>query len=143
MKLLLLLLPFSLLHSPGEKLVLIDRQLKNPAVRAGQITFDQYLHHAFPIYAEDLPAVIAAAETIAKKLEQKMDCNQWDTITARHTQFVIRAGCEPYNNVSVSITTRIDEQKIACNFSLVNKEESYRKTQRMLLDFSSYLSDNK
>lgn len=140
MKLLLLILPFSFLHYPETKFVLIDRQLKKPAIHTEEYTLDQYISRTFPIYTKDITAVIAAAETVAKKLEQKMECDQSDTVEANHTRFIITSSCQPYQSVSVRLLTQIEEQKIFFRFELI-KEEDNRKAQRVLLDLSSYLAE--
>lgn len=143
MKLLLLLLSVSLLPKPDPKLVLIDRQLKNRAVSAEHFSFDQYINRTFPIYTEDISAVIAALEAIAKKMEQKTVCDESDTVNVRHTRFIINTNCHPYRNVSVRMITRLDENNICCSFELIQKEDNYRKIQRALLDLSTYLYENK
>lgn len=142
MKLLLLLLSFGFVHHPETRFILIDRQLKKPAIHSEQFTFDQYIGRTFPVYSGDVTAVIAAAELVAKKLEQKMECGQSDTVNANHTCFIITSTCHPYNSVSVRLLTSIEEQRISCGLELIQKQDNYRKAQRVLLDFSSYLAAN-
>lgn len=141
MKLLLLLLSVSLFSPPKAKFVLIDRGLKKPPVEAEQFAMDRLTFRTFPIYSEDVATVAAAAETAAKKLQQKMECIQTDTVTANHSWFIITSTCQPYPSITVRLRTRIDEQKLTCDFELIQGEFDYRKIQRQLLDFSEYLSN--
>ena len=140
MKLLISLLLLGFLTRPEARLMLIDRNLKQPAVYANDFNFDQYVHRTFPLYVQDLPAVIEAAEKAAKRIEQGIGCNEYDTVDANHTRFIIYADCQRSKMISVRLVTKIEEQKIWCDFELIRKQDNNRKAQRQLLDFSTYLA---
>jgi hypothetical protein len=126
-------------HAPSPPFVLIDPSLKRPAVTSEQFTSGENLPGTFPIYKEDAAAVAAAAEKIARMLAEEAGCYQVDTMRANRTQFVISYHCQPYKSVSVRLLTRISEQNLVCVFLLIRQEEKYRRAQRRLLDFSSYV----
>jgi hypothetical protein len=140
MKLCLLLLFFSFVNKPDSKFVLVDRNLKRPAVASNHFYPEQFMYRTFPLYSEDLPAVIEAAEAAARRIEQPLECGKTDSVVAGHTRILITAGCQPYHYKSVRIVTKIDDQRIWCDFELVREEDRNRKIQRLLLDFSTYLS---
>lgn len=140
MKLLILFLSLSFFSRPESKFVLIDRNLKQPMAYADSYSFDRAIHKTFPVYKEDLPAVIDAAEKAARRIDQGITCSQYDTINANHTRFIIYSDCEKNKTVSVKIITKI-EQNVVCAFELIKQQDNNRKAQRQLLDFSTYLAN--
>ncbi|HEX8315089.1 MAG TPA: hypothetical protein VF609_08855 [Flavisolibacter sp.] len=139
MKLLIFLLSLCSISGTASKLALIDRKLEQPVQYADDFAFDQYINKTFPVYVQDVPAVIEGAEKAAKKIERGIDCNEYDTVNANHTRFIIYSDCKNYKSVSVRIVTTIKEQNVWCDFELIRKEDK-RKAQQHLLNFSTYLA---
>src|SRR5688500_15896662 len=103
MKPLLLLLLLASFSNPPASIMMIDTELKKPAGSTIDFTIQDYFKRNFPIYSEDLASVIAATETVVKKIGQEGTCYSTDTVRANHTMFIIFNNCENLKTVTVRI----------------------------------------
>lgn len=136
MKLLILLITFAFTNPPG--ILMIDIDLKKEIKTAEEFTIDDYFQKNFPVYAEDIQAVIDGAEKIAKSIDRNEQCEY--SINANHTVIYLKKNCDTDQSFSVRFVTKLNEQKTYFDFELVRKEKDRRAAQKRLLDFAAYLS---
>lgn len=140
MKLLLLLLLLFASGKPTDPLLLLDTTLRKPAQPATEFSSVQYLQHHFPVYAAELQELIQAADKAVKEIASETSCYRIDTVATAHSMFLITKDCDPYQNISVMLLTRIDETGTTYGYNLVSKEENRRRAQQKVLDFAAYLA---
>jgi hypothetical protein len=137
--LLLLLLPlFS--ATPSTPLLLLDTTMRKPAKPAAEFSSVQYLQHHFPVYAEDVPDLVQAADKVVKEMEKEPSCHRIDTVATAHSLFLLVKDCNPVQNISVMLLTKIEETGTTYGYNLVAKEENRRKAQQKVLDFATYMA---
>lgn len=137
MKLIMLFLSLHFL-TPTRSILVIDRELKNPASYSDDFTVNHYLKKNFPIYSADLNMVIQTTEQILKKAERPINYYTSDTTQVNQTTFIVDK--DPGDKtINVRLTTRLAGKNMSFDFELIRKETNKRKVQRRLLDFISYL----
>jgi hypothetical protein len=137
MKLLLLALTcFAFNSSPS--ILMIDTGMRNEKKTTDDFTIEDYFKRSFPVYADDIKAVIDAAEKMAKTIDRNDQCSY--SIDANHTIIYLKKDCENTKAFSVRFVTKLDDKKMYFDFELVRKETDRRQAQQRLLDFASYLS---
>lgn len=139
MKLLLLLVVSYLLPAPPA-LLLVDMSGKNPLVTATDFSANDYLLRKFPLYAEDLDAVVTATEKAARLIDRRFGCGRTDSLRANRTLVLVSHTCDKPHSVTVRLVTRVAEENFLCDFTLVRGESDLRKAQRTMLDFANYLA---
>ena len=136
MKLLFLLLAsFAFNHSPS--IFMIDTGMKAEKKTTEDFTLDDYFKRSFPVYVDDINAVIEGAEKIAKAIDRNDRCEY--SIDANHTTIYLKKDCENTQAFSVRFVTRLENKKMSFDFELF-RNENRRQAQQRLLDFAAYLS---
>lgn len=138
MKSILLLLTLSAFtYSPG--ILLIDIEMKNDIKTAEKFTIEDCIKKSFPVYAEDIKAVIEATEKTAKTIDRNDQCEY--SINANHTTIYLKKDCKKAQGFSVRFVTKLENEKTYFDFELVRNETDRRVAQQRLLDFAAYLSN--
>src|SRR5829696_4935907 len=104
MKLLSLLLSVVLAAPPS--IMVIDTGLKTEMRTAGDFTIDDFFKRSFPIYADDVPAVIEATEKMARIIDRNVKCI--DSIKANRTVMYLRTNCDSDRAISVRLVTSME-----------------------------------
>jgi hypothetical protein len=137
MKLLCFLLLFSFANPP--EILVIDTGLKNEIKTTVDFTIDDYFKRSFPVYADDMQAVIDATEKIAKRIDRNEQCT--DTIRANRTVMYLNVNCGTKKGISVRLFTKLEGQNVFFDFELVRNQPDRRIAQQRLLDFATYLGN--
>ena len=136
MKLFLLLLSMATYSSTP--ILVIDTGLKNEVKLADDFTLEMFFNRTFPLYTEDLDAIIAGTEKLARTIDRGEICR--DTIRTNRTNIYLNMHCDEKKSVTVRYVTTIEGAQQTFDFALFRNEASNRKAQLKLLDFSAYLS---
>jgi len=136
MKLLLLLFSSIALSSPG--ILVIDIGMKHEIKATEDFTIEDYFKKSFPVYADDITAVINATEKIARSIDRNTACV--DTVYANRTMVYMKKNCDGDQSISVRFVTKMEDKNMYFDFELVRKETDRRLAQQRLLDFAAYLS---
>ena len=135
MKLLILLLAVAFISAP--RILLIDIGMKNEIKSADDFTIDDYFKKSFPVYADDVQAVIDGTIKMAKTINRNEVCA--DTINANHTMIYLRKDCGSNQAVSVRFVTKLEGKNTYFDFELVRGETDRRMAQQKLLNLAEYL----
>lgn len=139
MKLLLAALSLFFFQRPADPLLVIDKDLKKPLAYTTTFTTQQYLQRMFPVYAQDVPALVEATDKAVKWIEKEQACNGSTKFNAEHTSIFVDISCDKLKTVTVTLITQVDESNTSYSFSLIRNEEDLRKAQRRMLDFATYI----
>jgi len=138
MKSILLLLALSAFtYSPG--ILLIDIEMKNDIKTTEKFTIEDCFKKSFPVYVEDIKAVIEAAEEMARTIDRNDLCDF--SIKANHTTINLKKDCKKTQGFSVHFVTKLENEKTYFDFELIRNEKDRRLAQQRLLDFAAYLSN--
>jgi len=140
MKLLIAFFSLLLLNNPAETLLVVDKDLKKPLGHTNEFTLALYLQRSFPVYASDVPVIVATIDKAVKTLDKGQPCQQVVKLAAEHTSISIAIDCEDTRKISVNLITEITEVNTSYSYTLVRNEMDSRKVQRRLLDFATYLT---
>jgi len=139
MKILFAFLTLLLAHANPPYLV-VDRNLKKPLTSASAFTTEQYLQQTFPVYKAEVDEIIEAIDLAVKAVGKASDAETQETITAAHTNIIIKKNVTGTATIEVVLVTNIDAIHTSFSFALVRQETDVRKAQRRLLDFAVYLN---
>lgn len=139
MKPLIAAILWTMLHSTTANLLIVDKNLKKPAAHATSFTTELYLQRNFPVYANEVQALMDEVDKTVKKLDKDFICDHTIKTGTVHTTILVREGCDENQGLNVTLITQIDETNDSFSFVLVQNEKDIQRVQRKLLDFATYI----
>jgi hypothetical protein len=121
----------------AQQLALLDRNFKEPFLLRDTFTIQDVAQGAFPLYTEDIPAVIAHLEVIARQLASpQVSHSEPETFAAQHAHlFLVRK-----NNLYSCVLQSSNKQ---FSVPMVVGRGTRKTTHRAISRFIEYLRQNR
>jgi hypothetical protein len=135
---LLFILPF---FAGAQKLVLLDRNLLQPAIVIDSISINEATKGAIAIYAKDVHAILSSVQRLVRYVDdEKKDEKKVFDLEMGNSKWIVKTEkIGPINNYNIVLNTNTGNFRTA--FLLVSHEPGKIAAQRLTM-FMDYLRNN-
>lgn len=140
MKPLIAAILWTLFNQSPDIFIIVDKDMKKPAIHANSFTTELYLQRNFPVYAGEKQELIETIDKAVKRLDRDFLCDEVEKMGTTHTTIMLQERCEEIKNIRVVLITQIAGTNSSFSFVLVEHEANIQQAQRKLLDFATYIN---
>lgn len=140
MKPLLAAIFWTLFNQAPDTFLIVDKNLKKPALYANNFTTELYLQRNFPVYAGETQDLIEVVDNVVKKLDKGFSCNGLEKTGTAHTSILVEKHCNEIKSLRIVLITQLEGTNTSFSFVLVPDEAEVQTAQRKLLDFATYIN---